>query len=198
MDAEAIDARLIAGDALFGEESRVYLEQHTSERRAKVGSINGCVSGRFGVVDVLAFGAVETNGAGVRDIVLTGRKERVAFARNTRALPEITLLVLVNLNRQLVSNTSLSIGTVTAYHFGETTGSDNVTGMNKSVQVASRFLDLFTKVVVRIEVKNIGHEVQGILIVSDLGVKAGKVETISQIFLVDFAKVLVSAGRNEL
>lgn len=122
----------------------------------------------------------------------------MAFARNTGALSEVALLVLINLNKQLVSNTSLGIGAVTAYHFGETTGSDNVAGMNKSVQVASRFLDLLAKVVIRIEVKNVGHEVQRILIVRDLGVEAGKVETIGQVFLVDFAKVLVSAGRNEL
>lgn len=156
------------------------------------------MSGRFGIVDVLAFGTIKANGAGVRDIVLTGREKRMAFARNTGTFSEIALLVLVNLNSQLVSNTSLRIGTATAYHFGETTGSDNVAGMDKSVQVASRFLDLLTKVVVRIEVENVGHEVQCILIVRDLGVKAGKVETIGQVFLVDFAKVLVSAGRNEL
>jgi hypothetical protein len=70
--------------------------------------------------------------------------------------------------------------------------------MDKAIQVTCRFLNLFAEVIVGIEVENIGHQVQRILIVGNLGVQASKVEAIGQVFFVDFAKVLVAAGGDEL
>lgn len=52
-------------------------------------------------------------------------------------------------------------------------------------------LDLFAHIIVDLHVEYIGHEIQRILIVLDFRVEARKVESISQIILVDLAEVLV-------
>jgi len=61
-----------------------------------------------------------------------------------------------------------------------------------------RLLDLFPHLIVAVEVKHIGDEIERILIVLDLGVEASEVEAICQVVLVNLAKVLVSAGGDEL
>lgn len=70
--------------------------------------------------------------------------------------------------------------------------------MNQAIQMSRRFLNLLAQVVVCIEVENIRHEVQRILIVRYFGVQAGKVEAIGQVLLVDLTEVLISTRRNEL
>lgn len=52
--------------------------------------------------------------------------------------------------------------------------------------------------VVAVEVEHVRNEVERILVVLDLGVEAREVEAVRQVLLVDFAKVLVAAGRDEL
>ena len=59
-------------------------------------------------------------------------------------------------------------------------------------------LDLLAHVVIDLHVKDIRHQVQRILVVLDLCIEARKVESIGQVILVDFAKILVAAGRDEL
>lgn len=64
--------------------------------------------------------------------------------------------------------------------------------------MTGRLLDRFPHIIVAVEVKDVGDEVQGILIVLDLGVEARQVETVRQVVLVNFAKVLVASRRDEL
>jgi hypothetical protein len=70
--------------------------------------------------------------------------------------------------------------------------------MYEAVEVARRLLNRLPHLVVTIQVEDICDEVEGILIVLNFGVQAGEVEPVCQVILVDFAKVLVPARRNEL
>jgi hypothetical protein len=80
------------------------------------------------------------------------------------------------------------------YHLGKTTGGDNVTGMNKTVEMTGGLFDLLTQIIIGIEVEDISHQVQRILIVRDLGIQTSQVETVCQVILVDLAEVLVASG----
>lgn len=64
--------------------------------------------------------------------------------------------------------------------------------------MAGRLFDCFTHVVFAVKVEDVCDEIKSILIVLNLGVEAGEIETVCQVLLVDLAEVLVSAGRNEL
>lgn len=64
---------------------------------AKVGSVNGGMSGRFWGVDVFAFGAKEFDGGLAGDVGEADGKEALAVAENSRAAAEISTLVLVAL-----------------------------------------------------------------------------------------------------
>lgn len=64
--------------------------------------------------------------------------------------------------------------------------------------MAGSFLDGFAHVVVAIDVKDVGDQVESILIILYLGVQTRQVEPIGQVLLVDLAKVLVSSRGNEL
>lgn len=70
--------------------------------------------------------------------------------------------------------------------------------MNQAVQVTRRFLNLLAQVIIRIEIENIRHEIERILIVGHLGVQAGQVEAIGQVFFVNLAEILIATRRNEL
>lgn len=61
-----------------------------------------------------------------------------------------------------------------------------------------RFFYRLAHLVVAVEIEDVGHQVQRILVVLDLGVEARQVEAVRQILLVDLAEVLVAAGRDEL
>ena len=173
------------------------------ERGSKIGAIDGCMTRRFGVVDILASGTKKFDGARIRNVVLAHRKERVSVTHDAGAFAEVTLFVLFKLMYQTecvsIYSCMVKVENVAfAYHFGETTCGDNIASVNQAIQMARRFLNLLAQVVVCIEVENIRHEVQRILIVRYFGVQAGKIETVGQVFLVDLTEVLISARRNEL
>ena len=52
---------------------------------------------------------------------------------------------------------------------------------------------LFPHVIVAVEVEDICDKIEGILVVLDFGVEPGKVETVGEVFLVYFAKVLIAS-----
>ena len=58
--------------------------------------------------------------------------------------------------------------------------------------------NLFTHIIVAVEVEDVGDEVEGILVVLDVGVEACQVEAVGEVVFVDFAKVFVTAGGYEL
>jgi hypothetical protein len=70
--------------------------------------------------------------------------------------------------------------------------------VHETVQVPRRLLDLLAHLVVAVEVEDVGHEVEGILVVLNLGVQPSKIEAIGQVLFVDLAEVLVPPRRNEL
>lgn len=70
--------------------------------------------------------------------------------------------------------------------------------MDHSVEVSSGLLNLFTHLIVAVEVEDICDEVEGVLVVVDFGVETSQVESVGEVFLVDLAEVLVTTGRDEL
>ena len=107
--------------------------------------------------------------------MLAHRKERVSVTHDAWAFAEVTLFVLFKLIYQTghVSINPCMVKTengALAYHFGETTGGDNIASVNQAIQMARRFLNLLAQVVVCIEVENIRYKVQRILIVRYFGV----------------------------
>lgn len=70
--------------------------------------------------------------------------------------------------------------------------------MHQTVKMTSRFLNLLSKIIVGIEVEDVGHKVKGILIVWDLGVEPREVESIGQVILVNLTEILVTSRRDEL
>lgn len=65
--------------------------------------------------------------------------------------------------------------------------------MHQAVQVPGRTLNGLAHIIVAVEVEDIRHQIERILVVLDLGVEAGQVEAIRQVVLVDLAKVFVAS-----
>jgi hypothetical protein len=59
--------------------------------------------------------------------------------------------------------------------------------------MAGGLFNRFTHIIFTVEVEDVGNKVESILIVLDLGVEAGKIETVCQVLFVNFAEVFVSA-----
>ena len=55
-----------------------------------------------------------------------------------------------------------------------------------------RLLYCLAHVVLAVQVEDIRHKVKGILIVLDFGIETGQIETVCQVFLIDFAEVFIS------
>lgn len=70
--------------------------------------------------------------------------------------------------------------------------------MYQSVEMTSGFLNLLPHIVVAVKIEDICYKIESILVVLDLCIEACKVEAIREVFLVDFAEVLVPARRYEL
>jgi hypothetical protein len=85
-----------------------------------------------------------------------------------------------------------------AHHLGETPRRHDIPGVDEPIQMPGRLLNGLAHLIVAVEVEHVGYQVQGILVVLHLGVEAGQVEAIGQVLLVDLAKVLVAARRDEL
>jgi len=84
------------------------------------------------------------------------------------------------------------------HHLGQSTGRDDVAGVDETVEMARRFLYRLSHVIVAVEIEHVGDQVKGILVVLDLGVEAREVKAIRKIVFVDLAEVLVAARRDEL
>ncbi len=70
--------------------------------------------------------------------------------------------------------------------------------MYQSIQVPCGRFDVLSHVILAVEVEDIGHQVQSILVVLNFSVEPGEVESVRQVLLVNLAKVLVAARRDEL
>jgi hypothetical protein len=70
--------------------------------------------------------------------------------------------------------------------------------MHQAVKVACALLDLLPHVVVDFHVKDIGHQIECILVILHFCVQSSQVEAIREVILVDFAEVFIAACRYEL
>ena len=70
--------------------------------------------------------------------------------------------------------------------------------MHQSIQMPRRLFYLFPHIIVAVEVEDVCYEVEGILVVLNLGVQPGEVEAVGQVLLVDLAEVLVPPRRYKL
>lgn len=64
--------------------------------------------------------------------------------------------------------------------------------------MSSRLFNLFTHLVLAFELEDIRYEIQGVLVIRNFSVETSKVESIRQVFFIDFAKVFIASGRYEL
>jgi hypothetical protein len=56
-----------------------------------------------------------------------------------------------------------------------------------------RLLNLFTHIIVAVEVEDVCNEIECILVVLDFGVEARQVEAVGEVFFVDLAEVFVAS-----
>lgn len=70
--------------------------------------------------------------------------------------------------------------------------------MHEPVQMPRRLLNRLAHFIVAIEIKYIRHQVQRILIILHFSIQPRQVKPIREVIFVDFAKVLIAAGRDEL
>jgi hypothetical protein len=85
-----------------------------------------------------------------------------------------------------------------SHHLCETSSRHNVACMYKTVEMSGALLNLLAHVIVDLHVKDIGHEIERILVVLDFSVKASQVEAVGEVVFVDFAIVFIAARRDEL
>lgn len=97
-----------------------------------------------------------------------------------------------------VQNVTTKARRRSTHHLCKSTRGHNVPRMHQTVKMTSRFLNLLSKIIVGIEVEDVGHKVKGILIVWDLGVEPREVESIGQVILVNLTEILVTSRRDEL
>lgn len=61
-----------------------------------------------------------------------------------------------------------------------------------------RFLNLFSHIIVTVQVKNIGDEIKSVLVILDICIKPSKVESVCEVVFVDLAEVFIASRRDEL
>lgn len=70
--------------------------------------------------------------------------------------------------------------------------------MNEAVEVPCRLFNGFTHLIVAVEIKNVGDEVERILVVLHFRIQACQVEAVCEIVFVNLAKVFVASRGYEL
>lgn len=164
--------------ALWWHQLGVDLEEHVRETAAKVSAVDRGMSARFGVVNVLAAAAEQLDRFGVGDVRECNREQRVVVAEHSGAASEIALLELFQ-------------------HFCESVSSDDKSGVDQAIQVASRLFDNIAHLLVQVLIKIVGDQVQSLRVVLDLRVQSSQVEAVQDVLLVDLAKVFIALGAQE-
>lgn len=59
--------------------------------------------------------------------------------------------------------------------------------------MSSRLLDLLSHLIVAFQVEDVGDEVERILVILDFRIEICEIETVCEVFFVDFAEVLVAS-----
>lgn len=84
------------------------------------------------------------------------------------------------------------------YHLAKTSSRDDIPSVNQTVQVAGGLLDGLAHFIIAVDVEHVRDKVERVLIILNLGIQTCEIEPVGQVFLVDFAKVLVASGGDEL
>ena len=58
--------------------------------------------------------------------------------------------------------------------------------------MSCRFLDLLSHFLIAVEVENVSHKIQCVLIILDFGVEIGEVKSICKVFFVDVTEILIA------
>ena len=61
-----------------------------------------------------------------------------------------------------------------------------------------RFLDLFSHIIVTVQVKDVGDEIKSVLVILDICIEPSKVESVCEVVFVDLAEVFIASRRDEL
>lgn len=97
MHLEAKYPRFVPLDRFLGDESGIDLEENVLEGGAEVGAIDDGVAGRFRVVEVFAFGAVELDGLDVGEVGHAGWEEQVGVAHDAGTFAKVAFFVFFEL-----------------------------------------------------------------------------------------------------
>lgn len=65
--------------------------------------------------------------------------------------------------------------------------------MNQAIKMPCRVFDVVSSIIVAFQVEYICDQVEGILVVLDLCIEAGEIETVGEVFFIYFAEVFVAA-----
>lgn len=94
MDLKPKYPRLIPLHTLLGHQRRIHLKKDILKGSAEISAVDSGVARGFGVVDILAFPAVEFHGLGLGDVGEAGGEERVGEAGDAGAFAEVGFFVL--------------------------------------------------------------------------------------------------------
>ena len=119
----------------------------------------------------------------------------MSIADHSWAFAEVSALVLIDLCEWSVG---VQHNSSESYHFRQTSSCDDVASVDKAIQMPCGLFDLLAHVILTIEVEDIRHKIERILVVLDLGVETSKVETVGKVFFVDFTEVFVTTRGDEL
>jgi len=175
VDLEPVETRHKLVGRSLGPILRMHHEQHVREACAEVGPVSVVVSRRLWCVDVHAFGAVQLNHGFARDVAETNGKHGLVFAIDARAVGKVTRLILFD-------------------HLGDSSVSEDVSGVYESVKHFSCLLDevapvgIVLEVIVRLQVQD---HVQGLAVVGDLLVQSRQIKLVLNVILIDLAEELV-------
>lgn len=150
---------------------------------------------RLGVVQVLTASTVQLDRGGVGNVVLAHGEQRLSLAHDAGTLAKVCLFELLKL--YCVSSVPSLFHRI-SYHFGQTPGRHNVPRMYQAIQVPCRLFNGFPHVIVAVEVEYICDEVERVLVVLNFGVQTSQVEAVGEVVFVDFAKVFIASGGDEL
>lgn len=150
------------------------LEKHGWERRPKVRSIDDRVSARFGIVQILALATVELHTGYPWQVMETHRKKRMKLTVDSWTVTKVTISVFFK-------------------HLIESPSSKNVTSMDKAVKnpgIVFQGITVFFRL--QFDVHKICYDVDECWKSADFLVETGKVEPVTDVFVVDVTEIFVS------
>lgn len=88
--------------------------------------------------------------------------------------------------------------TMSTYHLSQASRRDDISGVHQSIEMPRRLLDRLPHLIITIQVKHIGDQIQRILVILNFGVQTSKVESVGQVIFVNFAEIFVASRGDEL